>query len=152
MRILPRENKDRRKELERLKFYPETLLFYEAPHRIAKTLEAIREEWGDRRAVLARELTKRYEEFARGTLDELIRHIREGEARGEYCLVVEGFTGQAEKNPDEDQWWMQVSVVEHVDRYCEQGFSKKEAIKQAADDRGVSKRDVYNEYHREMPL
>nr|WP_216621100.1 16S rRNA (cytidine(1402)-2'-O)-methyltransferase [Brevibacillus borstelensis] len=150
--FLPRENKDRWKELERLKFYPETLLFYEAPHRIAKTLEAIREEWGDRRAVLARELTKRYEEFARGTLDELIRHIREGEARGEYCLVVEGFTGQAEKNPDEDQWWMQVSVVEHVDRYCEQGFSKKEAIKQAADDRGVSKRDVYNEYHREMPL
>lgn len=149
--FLPRENKDRRKELERLRYYPETLLFYEAPHRIAKTLEAIREEWGDRRAVLARELTKRYEEFARGRLDELIQHLKENEPRGEYCLIVEGFTQDSEKNPDEEQWWMHVTIVEHVDRYCDQGFSKKEAIKLAADDRGVSKRDVYNEYHREYP-
>lgn len=145
--FIGRENKERREELERLKKYPETLIFYEAPHRIEKTLAAMREVWGNRRAVMARELTKRYEEFARGTLDELLAWLREGEARGEFCLIVEGYLGPAEE--EADAWWSGLGVVEHVDRYCEQGMGKKEAIKQAADDRGVSKRDVYNEYHRE---
>lgn len=147
--FMGRENKERREELERLKKYQETLIFYEAPHRIDKTLVAIRDAWGNRRAVLARELTKRYEEFVRGTLDELIEWLREGEARGEFCLIVEGYTGPLEEE-EEDLWWRELSVTQHVDQYCEQGLSKKDAIKQAADDRGVSKRDVYNEYHREQ--
>lgn len=146
--FLGRENKERREELERLKHYPETLIFYEAPHRIGKTLTAIREAWGNRRAVLARELTKRYEEFVRGTLDELIEWLEAGEVRGEFCLIVEGFTGTAEAAA-ELAWWQDRSLVEHVDQYVEQGLNKKEAIKKAAEDRGVSKRDVYNEYHRE---
>lgn len=147
--FMGRENKERREELERLKRYPETLIFYEAPHRIEKTLGAIRESLGNRRAALARELTKRYEEFVRGTLDELLEWLRAGEARGEFCLIVEGYTG-----PQEDEettaWWTALTVAGHVDHYCEQGLGKKEAIKQAADDRGVSKRDVYNEYHRDQ--
>ncbi len=147
--FLPREKKDRLKELERLRHYPETILFYEAPHRIEKTLQAIREVWGDRRAVLARELTKRYEEFARGTLTELIDWLSEGEARGEFCLIVEGFQGEAEAVGQAETWWQELSLVEHVDHYCGQGLSTKEAVKKTADDRGIPKRDVYNEYHRE---
>ncbi|QRG70400.1 16S rRNA (cytidine(1402)-2'-O)-methyltransferase [Brevibacillus choshinensis] len=147
--FIGRENKERREELDRLKKYPETLIFYEAPHRIEKTLGAIREAWGNRRGVLARELTKRYEEFVRGTIDELLEWLREGEARGEFCLIVEGYTGPLEEE-EADAWWHSLSVIEHVDTYCEQGLNKKEAIKKAADDRGVSKRDVYNEYHRDQ--
>ncbi|WP_188066742.1 16S rRNA (cytidine(1402)-2'-O)-methyltransferase [Brevibacillus brevis] len=146
--FMGRENKERREELERLKRYPETLIFYEAPHRVDKTLAAMREAWGNRRAVLARELTKRYEEFARGTLDELLEWLRSGEVRGEFCVIVEGNTGPLEAEVD-DAWWQSLSIVEHVDHYIAQGMGKKEAIKQAADDRNVSKRDVYNEYHRE---
>ncbi|MGK5511146.1 16S rRNA (cytidine(1402)-2'-O)-methyltransferase [Brevibacillus formosus] len=146
--FMGRENKGRREELERLKRYSETLIFYEAPHRVEKTLATMREAWGNRRAVLARELTKRYEEFARGTLDELLEWLRSGEVRGEFCVIVEGNTGPLEAEVD-NAWWQSLSIVEHVDHYCEQGMGKKEAIKQAADDRNVSKRDVYNEYHRE---
>ena len=146
--FLSRENKERREELERLRRYPETLIFYEAPHRIGKTLAAMREAWGNRRAVLARELTKRYEEFVRGTLDELIQWLDAGEARGEYCVIVEGATdGQTEA--EAVAWWEGRSVIDHVDVYLEQGLTKKEAIKQTAEDRNVSKRDIYNEYHRE---
>ncbi len=149
--FLPREKKERRTELERLRRYPETLLFYEAPHRIEKTLVDMQEAWGDRQAVLARELTKRYEEFARGTLSELIQFLEETEARGEYCIVVEGNTGQT-KDPDEAgeaNWWQALGMIEHVDHYVGQGLSNKEAIKKTAEDRGLSKRDVYNAYHRE---
>ena len=147
--FIGRENKERREELERLKRYPETLIFYEAPHRIAKTIAAMQEAWGNRRAVLARELTKRYEEFVRGTFDELLEWLDSGEVRGEFCVIVEGYTGAVETEEAVD-WWQQMSVVGHVDHYCEQGLSKKEAIKQAADDRGLPKRDVYNEYHRDQ--
>ncbi|MGN7471413.1 16S rRNA (cytidine(1402)-2'-O)-methyltransferase [Brevibacillus sp. SAFN-007a] len=149
--FIGRENKERREELERLKRYPETLIFYEAPHRIEKTIAAMREAWGNRRAVLARELTKRYEEFVRGTFDELLEWLGRGEVRGEFCVIVEGFTGADTGEPEEESsWWQQLSVVQHVDHYCGQGLSKKEAIKQAADDRGLPKRDVYNEYHRDQ--
>jgi 16S rRNA (cytidine1402-2'-O)-methyltransferase len=149
--FLPREKKERREELERLRRYPETLLFYEAPHRIVKTLEDMREVWGDRQAVLARELTKRYEEFARGTFTELIDWLEQGEVRGEFCIVVAGYAGTDGGSGVEDEavWWQELSLVEHVDRYCAQGLSKKEALKKTAEDRGLPKRDVYNQYHRE---
>ncbi|MFY0544672.1 16S rRNA (cytidine(1402)-2'-O)-methyltransferase [Brevibacillus sp. H7] len=147
--FLPREKKDRQKELERLRGYVETVIFYEAPHRIGKTLEAIRDAWGDRRAVLARELTKRYEEFARGTLSELIEWLAEGETRGEFCLIVEGFHGDPEEAGQSEAWWAELSLAEHVDHYCAQGLATKEAVKRTADDRGLARREVYNEYHRE---
>ncbi|WP_139492609.1 16S rRNA (cytidine(1402)-2'-O)-methyltransferase [Brevibacillus dissolubilis] len=150
--FLPRDKKPRTQELQRLRKYPETLLFYEAPHRIVKTLEAIYEAWGDRNVVLARELTKRYEEFSRGRLSELIAWLGEGEGeiRGEFCMIVEGYTGDDAGTGDEEViWWQALSIVEHVDRYIDQGLSSKEAIKKASEDRGLSKRDVYNEYHRD---
>ncbi|MBO8164858.1 MAG: 16S rRNA (cytidine(1402)-2'-O)-methyltransferase [Brevibacillus sp.] len=148
--FLPRENKLRQLELERLRYYPETLLVYEAPHRIEKTLEAMLEVWGDRQAVLARELTKRYEEFARGRLSELIAWLEEEQIRGEFCIVVEGAKEEEKEQKAAEivTWWEPLTISQHVDQYCEQGLSKKEAVKQTALDRGLAKRDVYNEYHR----
>jgi 16S rRNA (cytidine1402-2'-O)-methyltransferase len=138
----PRERKELRLELERLKPATETLLFYESPHRVQKTLEAMREAWGDRRICLARELTKRYEEFARGTIGECLEHLEAHPPQGEYVIVAEGAT--AEELAAQGAWWEQLSLEEHVGRYERQGESRKEAMKKAAADRGVSKRDVYN--------
>ncbi len=146
--FLPREKKDRRLELERLKYYPETLIFYESPHRIVKALEAMLEVLGERRVVLARELTKRYEEFARGKCSELLEWLEAGEIRGEFCMIVEGFRGEKDPEP-QDSWWSALPLAEHVDVYLEQGLSKKDALKRTADDRALAKREVYNEYHRE---
>jgi 16S rRNA (cytidine1402-2'-O)-methyltransferase len=145
--FLPREKKEIKEQLKRLQYYSETLIFYEAPHRIVKTLEQMQEFIGNRQVSLARELTKRYEEFIRGTLDEVIPYLREqDQIRGEFCIVVEGYIGdQPEK--DEAQWWSDLDPIEHVERYVEQGLSTKEAIKKTAEDRGTPKRDIYNLYH-----
>ncbi|MFM1655432.1 16S rRNA (cytidine(1402)-2'-O)-methyltransferase [Brevibacillus sp. B_LB10_24] len=150
--FLPRDKKPRLAELQRVKKYQETLLFYEAPHRILKTLEAMREVLGDRQAVLARELTKRYEEFVRGTLTELIDWLEAGEIRGEFCIVVHGCDEADETCGTEPDaaWWQEMTLAEHVDHYLGQGMTMKEAMKQTAQERGLSKRDVYNEYHRQI--
>ncbi|MGD8192555.1 16S rRNA (cytidine(1402)-2'-O)-methyltransferase [Brevibacillus ginsengisoli] len=145
--FLPREKKERRNELDRLRRYPETLIFYEAPHRIDKTIEAMLEVLGDRQAVLARELTKRYEEFTRGQLSELLEWINSGEVRGEFCMVVAGYEGEASGEEEEMTWWKDLSLVEHIEQYISQGLHSKEAIKQVAQDRDLPKRDVYKEYH-----
>jgi 16S rRNA (cytidine1402-2'-O)-methyltransferase len=148
--FLPRDKKKRQLELERLRHYPETLLVYEAPHRIQKTLQAMLDVWGDRKAAIARELSKRYEEFARGTLAELLAWLNEAEVRGEYCIVVEGAqpSTHTETTTEAAAWWERLTITEHVERYCAQGMSKKEAVRQTALDRGLAKRDVYNQYHR----
>lgn len=148
--FLPRDKKKRQLELKRLRLYPETLLVYEAPHRIQKTLQAMLEIWGDRKAVIARELSKRYEEFARGTLTQLLAWVSDGEVRGEYCIVVEGAgpSAAAENTAEEAAWWEPLTITEHVERYCAQGMSTKEAVRQTALDRGLAKREVYNHYHR----
>lgn len=140
----PRERKEQRLEVERLKTAPETLLFYESPHRIVKTLEAMGEAWGThRRICVARELTKRYEEFLRGTIAECLEHLADHPPQGEYVLIAEGATAE-ERRASEQAWWEPLSLEEHVARYEEQGDSRKEAMKKTASDRGVSKRDVYN--------
>lgn len=145
--FLSRDKKERRQELDRLRRYPETLIFYEAPHRIDKTIEAMIEVLGDRQAVLARELTKRYEEFTRGSLSELLVWLQEGEVRGEFCMVVAGFEGDAALEDEEKTWWKELPIVEHIEHYIAQGMHSKDAIKQVASDRDMAKRDVYKEYH-----
>jgi 16S rRNA (cytidine1402-2'-O)-methyltransferase len=141
--FLPREKKDLTKELERLAHLPETLIFYESPHRVVKTLERMAEVWGaERRICLARELTKKFEEFARGTIEECLAHLAQHAPLGEYCLIAEG--GQAAGSPANGAWWEALTLAEHVERYVQQGQDKKEATKQAAADRGVPKREVYN--------
>jgi len=146
--FLPREKKEAVRELERLKPLSGTLIFYESPHRVVKTLERMAEVWGEQRQVcLARELTKRYEEFVRGTIAECLAHLAAAPPQGEYCLLAEGSgAADAAGGGGAAAWWAALSLAEHVARYAAEhtGGDRKEAMKRAAADRGLSKRDVYN--------
>ena len=119
------------------------MIFYEAPHRLVRTLEVLSDTFGeDRRAALCRELTKKHETLLRLPMGALLRHFRENEPKGECVLVVEG------RNPKEavqeaQQEWETLSVAEHVAFYVSGGMDRKEAMKQAAKDRGLSKREIY---------
>ncbi|MBA2941017.1 16S rRNA (cytidine(1402)-2'-O)-methyltransferase [Paenibacillus sp. CGMCC 1.16610] len=142
--FLPREKKDQTKVLEGLQHVQDTLLFYESPHRVDKTLARMAEVWGpERRVCLARELTKRYEEFLRGTIAECLEHLAQHPPQGEYCVIAEGASAESAKEAA-DGWWEAMSLGEHVEHYEGQGSDRKEAMKQVASDRGLSKRDVYN--------
>ena len=141
--FLPRERKDIREWLTRLKPSQETLLFYESPHRVGKTLAYMLEGLGNRRVVLARELTKRYEEFLRGTIEECIAWLEEHPPLGEYVIVVEGESPE-EAAAASAAWWQPLDLAAHVAHYEASGLPRKEAMKQTAADRGLSKRDVYN--------
>ncbi|WP_174615326.1 16S rRNA (cytidine(1402)-2'-O)-methyltransferase [Virgibacillus ihumii] len=144
--FLPRKKKEKTAELERLQSVKATLLFYESPFRLKDTIKDIREKFGNRRAVAARELTKKFEEYARGTLEELLDWSNERELKGELCLVVEGT--EASGLQKDDLWWSHLSVSEHVSHYIrDENLTSKEAIKQAALDRNMAKRDVYQAYH-----
>ncbi|MFD2671558.1 16S rRNA (cytidine(1402)-2'-O)-methyltransferase [Marinicrinis sediminis] len=143
--FLPREKKQLTQTLDQWKNHTETLVLYESPHRIKKTLAAMFEVWGDRRISCGRELTKRHEEWLRGTVASAMDYFANQPPIGEFCLVVEG-----NLSPEAEQivgWWEGMQVVEHVKTYMNQGHSKKEAMKLAAGDRGVSKRDLYDQCH-----
>ncbi len=137
----------RHEHLESVKNDTHTLIFYEAPHKLRTTLEDMRAAFGgDRKIALARELTKLHEEIIRTTLDGAVEYYEEKSPRGEYVIVVEGASADAEP---EDCFWADMTVCAHVDKYIADGLSQKDAIKAAAADRGLAKRDVYNEYHKE---
>lgn len=146
--FLNRNKKDRREQLEKLSKREETLLFYEAPHRLKETLKDLHLVLGNRQITLARELTKKFEEFLRGSIEEAIEWASTNEIRGEFCVVVEGNTsGEIE---EEDNYWTDLTLEQHVNYIIEETqVSSKEAIKEVAKLRGLSKRDVYNDYHRE---
>lgn len=147
--FLPRQKKEQKAQLVKLARYEETLVFYEAPHRLKQTLKALVEPFGeDRRIAMARELTKRFEELLRGTLAEALEWAEGNEIRGEFCLVIEGNDHvEAEQL---DVWWMGLTVKEHVDKLIEQrDIRSKDAIREVADARELSKRDVYQAYHVE---
>lgn len=133
--------------LESLKNDTHTLIFYEAPHKLITTLSDMLEIFGDRKIALVRELTKIHEDIFRTTLSGALEYYSEKSPRGEYVIVVEGAT-ETEADTQE-QWWCDLSIKEHVDEYIKRGENSKDAIKSAAKDRGLSKRDVYNEYHRD---
>lgn len=138
-------NKRHRKEhLESVKNDTHTLIFYEAPHKLTYTLKDMLDVFGDRRIALCRELTKIHEEIIRTTLKEAQELYSEKSPKGEYVIVIEGA-----KEPEPDSaWWESLTVFQHVEKYIEDGDDPKEAVKKAAKDRGVPKRDVYNEYHK----
>jgi len=141
--FLPRDKKSVEQVLESLRMAEGTLLFYESPHRVSKTLEHMHRVLGNRRIVMARELTKKYEEFARGTIEECLAWLEEHPPQGEYCLVLEPSDGSAAA--DQTVWWETLSIEAHVAHYEERnGGNRKEAMKQAAADRNVSRRDIYN--------
>lgn len=143
--FLPRERNRLSEALEALRQAEETIIVYESPHRLAATLAAMRRTLGNRRIVLARELTKKHEELLRGTLDEALSHLAEHPPRGEYVLVVEGHTGEeGEGAENPDAWWSPLELEEHVRHYEEKlSLPRKAAMKRAAEDRGLSRRDVY---------
>lgn len=140
--FLPRKKKERVDVLASLQYEPGTLVFYEAPHRLKEMLQGVKAVLGNRDVVLGRELTKTFEEFLRGTVDEALAWC-EGEVRGEFVVLVGGSTESA---PTQD-WWETLSPLEHVDRYIEDGLKPNAAIKQVAKERGLSRNDVYDAYH-----
>lgn len=143
--FLQRGTKPKKEELEKLKKVDVTWIVYESPHRLKETLKQMLDILGDRKIVLCRELTKKFEEFIRGTISEALMWATDTEVRGEFCLIIEG--SQAVEEED-NLWWSSFDIVEHVQHYMEANqLNSKEAIKLVAKDRGMQKRDVYQAYH-----
>lgn len=143
--FLPQEDKnERRRILEDLKRESRTIILYEAPHHLKKTMEELYETLGDRKAALCRELTKRYEEILHSSLKAEVDRLQREEPRGEYVIVIEG-KSFAEQKKESEAAWQEISVAKHMEKYLEQGMDRKEAMKQVAKDRGVSKRDIYQD-------
>lgn len=142
--FLPKDKKEKVAVLEELKNETRTIIIYEAPHRLVRTLKELRETLGNRQLTLCRELTKKYEEADKTTIDQAIEKYNEKEPRGEYVLVIEG-KSQEEIQEENKQKWKSMTIEEHMEYYISQGNDKKSAMKLVAKDRGVSKRDIYNQ-------
>jgi 16S rRNA (cytidine1402-2'-O)-methyltransferase len=141
--FLPNDKKEKAKVLEQLKEETRTIIIYEAPHRLVKTLKDLANTLGNREITLCRELTKKYEEALKTTLENAIAIYEEKEPRGEFVLVIAG-KAEEEIVQEKRKQWESMSIKEHVEYYVNQGNDKKDAMKMAAKDRGVSKRDIYN--------
>jgi len=126
------------KELEQLKKQTATLLFYESPHRIEKTLQNIKDILGNRQISISREISKKYEQITRGKVEDILRNGIN--IKGEFVIVVEGNSESVD--------YTQISITEHVNVYIKEGHTVNEAIKAVAKDRNLNKKDVYNEYHQ----
>lgn len=140
--FLPRENKERKNIIKDLLQSQETLIFYEAPHRLMDTLTFLLDTFGSRRIAVCRELTKMYEEIYRGTLKEAAEYFTENKPRGEFVLVLEGKKLEEIKEEQRNNW-INLSIEEHILKYINQGINKKEAIKLVAKEREVPKSEVY---------
>ncbi|WP_186575693.1 16S rRNA (cytidine(1402)-2'-O)-methyltransferase [Aquibacillus kalidii] len=146
--FLPRKKKDRDNDVQRLKNIEASVLFYESPHRLRETLAYLLEQFGDRNVSIARELTKRYEEYIRGTLSELIEWTETGTVKGEFCIVMEG---NSDPISEQSLWWSHLDIIQHVDHYIkEEQFNSKQAIKRVSEERQIPKREVYQTYHVEQ--
>ncbi len=140
--FLPPDKKEKQRILEELKQETRTMILYEAPHRLVRTLEELMEALGDRNITICRELTKKYETAFRTTFSGALAHYENEEPRGECVIVVEGKSLE-EIEKEKAAAWEDMTVEEHMDLYLEQGMDRKDAMKQVAKDRGISKRDVY---------
>lgn len=140
--FLPADKKERQKVLKALENETRTIVMYEAPHRVPGTLILLKETLGNRRITICKELTKRHETVFGTTLHEAVDYYREHEPKGEYVFIIEGKSEQQIIREERAQW-EELSLEEHMERYQGKGMSKKEAMKQVARDRGVSKREVY---------
>lgn len=136
--FLNSKDQKRKEELEKLKYSPNTLIIYEAPHRINSTLEIINELMPTRHIVLARELTKRYEEYLRGTASEILEVV--DELKGEMVIILSGCT-----NEEKSENLCNLTVKEHYQYYLNSGYDQKEAMKMVAKDRNTSKSNIYQE-------
>ncbi len=140
--FLPRENKDRKPIIDDLINRSETLIFYEAPHRLLKTLEFLYENIGNRKISMCRELTKLYEEIIRLNLEEAVEYYKQNAPRGEYVLVIEGKSKEA-IDKDERAKWDLLTIEEHIQKHMDEGINKKDAMKKVAKDRNMPKSEVY---------
>lgn len=139
--FLPRKKKERREALETLRYEQGTLIFYEAPHRLKEMLGGVLEILGDRQLTLARELTKRYEEYIRGSVTEALDWASE-EVRGEFVVIVEGTT---EERPSEIQ--QEADPLDQIERYIADGEKPNAALKRVAKERGLDRQALYLSYH-----
>lgn len=142
--FLPADRKERQQVLDELKDETRTIIMYEAPHRLVKTLELLLDELGDRRLTFGRELTKKHEEIWAATISKAIERYKAEEPKGEFVLVIEG-KNRMEVEEEARSIWNDISIKEHVRIYLDKGMDKKEAMKTVAKERGISKRDVYQE-------
>ncbi len=141
--FLPPDKKERKLILEGLKTESRTMVIYEAPHRLLKTLEELYGTLGDREATVCRELTKKHETFFKTTLSRACEYYSDNEPKGECIIVIAGISFEELKEEDIRRW-EEMSIQDHVAMYMDKGVDKKEAMKLVAKDRGVSKRDIYN--------
>lgn len=138
--FLDRGKKNRREQLENIKKDDRTIIFYEAPHRLISTLKDIQEVLGNRYMVVARELTKKYEEIIRGSVAEILEKFKNNSPRGEFVLLLKG-----NENPqNQEEYWTDLTIKEHILYYIDQGIGKKDSIKKVAKDRNIPKREVYD--------
>ena len=141
--FLPTDKKEHQEVLKELQEETRTMILYEAPHRLLKTLKELEEVFGsDRRLTVCRELTKKHETAFQTTFAEAIAHYEETEPRGECVLVIEG-KSREQIRQEEVTKWEEMSLEEHMDFYEKQGIDRKEAMKRVAKDRKMAKRDVY---------
>ena len=120
------------------------MIIYEAPHRLLHTLEELHQVLGDRRISVCRELTKKHEEVMQSTIENVITFYQDQEPRGEYVLIIEG-KSHADIDEESRAEWMRMDLAEHMEFYESQGIMRKEAMKMVAKDRGITKRDVYQQ-------
>lgn len=141
--FLPKDKKEHQAVLEELKTETRTIIIYEAPHHLVRTLQGLHDTLGgDRRLTICRELTKRHEEKLQMTLADSLSYYEVNEPRGEYVLIIAG-RSREEMKKEEQAGWEALSLEEHMAHYESQGIDRKEAMKRVAKDRGVSKRDIY---------
>ena len=141
--FLPGDKKDRRIILEELKDEARTIVLYEAPHHLKNTIKELYEVLGNRRITLCRELTKRFETIISTTMEEGLLYYEDNEPRGEYVIVIEGKSYQ-EKQSEKKAKYLEMTIEDHMKIYESKNMDRKEAMKQVARERGISKRDVYN--------
>lgn len=141
--FLPKDKKEHQAVLEELKTETRTIIIYEAPHHLVRTLQELHDTLGgDRRLTICRELTKRHEEKMQTTFADSLSYYEVNEPRGEYVLIIAG-RSREEMKKEEQAGWEALSLEEHMTHYESQGIDRKEAMKRVAKDRGVSKRDIY---------
>ena len=140
--FLPMDKKERKAVLDELVNETRTIILYEAPHRLVRTLEELKETLGNRRITLCRELTKKHETAFRTTIEDLLDYYKNEKPLGECVLVIEG-RSRMEMEQKARASWEEISIEDHMGLYEKQGMPKKEAMKQVAKDRGVTKREIY---------
>lgn len=145
--FLPKKKSEKEKALNDLKALHASIVFYESPYRVKDTVQAILKTLGERKLVIAREITKLHESYIRGRADDVLNYLQKENIKGECCIVLEGQVRGTINEGAEDAFWQEMTFQAHVAYYETKGMTHKEAMKCVAKDRGISKRDVYQILH-----